>query len=172
MRSISKTKSNWINWLIWNTTHLINHGFLLKLILRIIILSLAISYPFTQHLAIVQIQIWRHSGQLCNCWSFIGHRIFLIMYKCWLVIYALIELIELIVEVVHLNSNSRLCWRVHFLAVVENGGVVVSYRIGLLSGVELFEGLGISVLTWLGLDTVREWTVLVRITYRLIIGTL
>jgi hypothetical protein len=64
------------------------------------------------------------------------------------IIGALIILIELIVEIVHLNGNSRrLCWFIHFLAVVEDGGVVVSYWIGLLSGVELLESLGISVLT-------------------------
>ena len=75
--------------------------------------------------------------------SNIGHRItiiaFLIICAWLLIIGALIVLIELVVEIVHLNRNSRLCLRVHFLAVVENRGVVVSYRIGLLSGVELFE---------------------------------
>ena len=64
-----------------------------------------------------------------------------------LIICALIVLIELVVEIVHLNSNTRLCLRGHFLAVVENRGVVVRCRIGLLSAVELFESLGVSVLT-------------------------
>lgn len=70
----------------------------------------------------------------------------------WLI---LIELIELVVEIVHLNSDSRLGLRARFLAVVEDRGVVVSYRIGLLSGVELLESLGISVLTRLGLEAFR-----------------
>ena len=121
MRSISKTKSNWIYRLIRNTTHLIYHCFWFKLFF------------------VCQCVIDRSSN--------IGHRIFLIIYACLLIIGALIVLIELVVEIVHLNGNSRLCLRAHFLAVVENRGVVVSCRIGLLSGVELFESLGISVLT-------------------------
>lgn len=131
MRSISKTKSNWIYRLIRNTTHLIYHCFLFNLFLCVIFF--------------VFLYVIRGSSN-------IGHRIFLIIHACWLIICALVVLIELVVEIVHLNSNSRLCLRVHcvmldFLAVVENRGVVVSYRIGLLSGVELFESLGISVLT-------------------------
>ena len=120
MRSTSKTKSNWIYRLTRNTTQLIYHCFLFKLFFVCLYLS---------------------SGS-----SNIGHHIFLIICA-WLIIGALIVLIELVVEIVHLHGNSRLCLRVHFLAVVENRGVVVSYRIGLLSGVELFESLGISVLT-------------------------
>ena len=131
MRSISKTKSNWIHWLIRNPTHLVYHCFRFNF--------------FFICLHVI-------SGRCSD----IGHHVFLIIYAWLLIIGALIVLIELIVEIVHLNSNSRrLCWWIHFLAVVENGGVVVSYRIGLLSGVEVFESLGISVLTWLALDAVR-----------------
>ena len=151
MRSTCKTKSNWIYRLTRNTTQLIYHCFVFKFFFCCRYVS--------------------------NWSSNIGHRIFLIICACLLIILllivgALIVLIKLVVKIVHLNRNSRLCLRVHFLAVVENRGVVVSYRIGLLSGVELFESLGISVLTWLGLDAVREWTMLVRITYRLILKLL